>query len=271
MKKKKLALLMTVLLLFALCTVSFAAVPAYHYVQATEDCWLWSEIGSYEGSFAVAKKGDVFAFTGESAQDSSGVLWYEAEDFGLRWWISSETSTLTTQEQAVKNHPTYFDGLMWGVGEQGGAIQDEKSGEWRNLYGSNDCNMLIGWFIEFFPSPYISAADIKVPEAVTCSWTDTIHPRGDLSDEKLWHFVLDDNTVCSYQQDASCPADIPELHEFQNVYRIYLPDDPSLEGRQSVSYHCGNETITFTFDLVNNGGYFGRGTGWSVENVEMSQ
>jgi len=241
------------------------------YVQAIRECTLFEEIGSWEGYTPDAETGEVFTYDGETVTDENGLNWYSVDYFGITCWISAEDSILVNSEQAVRNHPTFFESLMWGIEERGSSHWNEQTEEWVLIEGYNERGSLVDWFVECYASPFVDKPNAAAPKVLSCSWTSELQEGGRLQDEEIWQMVLEGKTVSGSGFDSMWPADIEELSREQLVSRIYLPDDPSIEGRQSIVYRSGNDTFTFTFDLVYAGGYTGSGLGWKAENVEISR
>ena len=241
------------------------------YVQAIRDCWLYETVDDADAGIAEAAAGEVFIYNSMTEKDGKGVSWYAVDCYGASYWISSKDGNLTTGEKALKNHPSYFKDYIWSIEEECSRRRDEETGEWVYVLGCNDQDEMVDWIVECYYSPFSDASASETPEVVSCSWTKELLQGGDMSGEMVWQALQEGNTVTDYDDQYTWPADIDELESYRMVSRVYLPDDPDIEGRQSITYRTGSKNITFTFDLVYAGGYTGSGHGWKAENIEVSR
>ncbi|MBR4960932.1 MAG: hypothetical protein IKY52_08555, partial [Clostridia bacterium] len=126
-----------------------------------------------------------------------------------------------------------------------------------NGFGKNSYGDLVDWTLRFsftYSPKYESQTKI-----VSCSWQ-----TNNLSEsyEKRWENAKNGKT--QYLSGPGYQGDYDVLDSYS--FTIYLPDDPSLEGKQSVTINVGGESKTFYFTLMYAGNYE-TGTGWVVSNI----
>lgn len=124
--------------------------------------------------------------------------------------------------------------------------------------GKNDRNEAVYWTLNI---TYDLSATLEQEyhRTQTFSWTNHYNTLRMI--ESHYQDAKDGITGISYGYTSPVYR-----HNGQYTLEVFLPDDPSLEGTQSVTLYMGEKSTTITFDLHYLGDYE-TGAGWSIQNI----
>ena len=99
---------------------------------------------------------------------------------------------------------------------------------------------------------------------ITCSWGHVMNGEGSWEGEANIDSAKNGITYCEF---GTTSAEYSANGHYRYTYMLFLPDDPSVAGEQSVTMKVGNSQKTVSFKLIYAGNY-DTGTGWKVTNVK---
>lgn len=130
------------------------------------------------------------------------------------------------------------------------------------LWGFNQQGELINWclWIEF--DMMETQSDMR-DFAISCSWDEVIN-----GDSRGMHEVdfFDAKNGTTYAEFAYVLAAENFNDKDRFAFMLMLPDDPSIEGDQTVTLRVGESTKQIHFTLIYRGDY-DTGTGWAIVNL----
>ncbi|MBR6571002.1 MAG: hypothetical protein IKK75_11180 [Clostridia bacterium] len=271
---KMFSLLLVLCLLLILCGNALAARPLPEYIMVTVDeAEGKNDYADPWSGFSLYRLGEILYPTGETGEDSDGKLWYAFDDGGHIKWICSDDCMVADRLTCLDNHPYKFDEFVFGSWPVGSMKQDEKTGKWINLFGHNDREQLVDWFIECYSVADAYGGSVAVPEFVCCSWTNNVNPLDGYNYEMtpIWQLLLNNETASITRRDSRTMMERLHWDTKYSINHLYLPDDPSIAGPQEVVYKTADELLTFRFVLEYKGGYSGEGLGWGFENIVLTR
>ena len=124
----------------------------------------------------------------------------------------------------------------------------------------NDNGARVYWLM-YMDVDFPKEAMDRIIPVVTCSWTDEISRY-----RNLGHAYLDAQEGKTTVEFCPFPAEYSPTGNHRINISLYLPDDPAIEGQQSITILFGADEITIDFTLKYRGDYK-TGTGWSCTDI----
>lgn len=101
---------------------------------------------------------------------------------------------------------------------------------------------------------------------ISCSWDHVVNGRIG----EIWQETADFEMAkegMTYAEFGSISAEYSDTGNDRFLFFLFLPDDPSIEGAQSVTIYVGSSELTINFNLVYDGDY-DKGMGWHITDVQ---
>ena len=278
-----------VLFLLLACLLALpACAEVFGFAEVTQEVPLyWEPAANEEDRIGHMNTTDLnyLRLTGETAVDAEGVEWLQVRDPSNPGWLRRDQCTVVDGHAAMERFyaANYTDRFVSNgfVLKLTGRSATENSffaqqfgAEAARTFGRNGEGEPVTYALEFYQADYNAQTGEFVghafPDFYACSWEDlSSFPS---TDAMFWFYtpwkrLLEGRTsLCREEyQTADIRFGITTEH-----CTVYLPDDPALEGPQTLTFSSGPKLCTMHFTLVYKGGYTGSGEGWGVTDFECT-